>query len=85
MIVESLNQNYILCSQLLIYLRLQALLLLQNLILLATEPSVSHAEASQSVIDFWYYSCPSNQINIDQNVELTDLILEVKELWVIHP
>ena len=52
--------------------------------MLATELSVPHADASQPVLDFWYYSCPSNQINIDLNIELTDLILEVKELEVIH-
>ena len=38
---------------------------------------------SQS-FEFWYYSCPTIQMNIDLNIERTDLILEMKELQVIH-
>ena len=46
----------------------------------STEPSVPHAEASQSVLEFWYCSCPTIQLNVDLNIELTNLRLEVKQV-----
>ena len=72
MTFEFVKQKYILCSQLLKLLRIEALLLWQNLNLLVTEPSVFHAEASQSVLDFWYYSINTRRTNIEKSIDITD-------------
>ena len=45
------------------------LLLWQNLTLFVAEPSVTHAQASHSVLDFRYYSLITTQINIELNIE----------------
>ena len=71
-LLSSQTKPQILCSQLLKYVRMYALLLWQNLILLATEPSVPCAEASLSVLNFWYYSLITTQINIELSIELTN-------------
>ena len=40
--------------------------------MLATESSVAHAEASQSVLDLWYYILITTQINIESGIDITD-------------
>ena len=72
MTFKSLKQNYILCSQLLKYLSNPSFIALAEPESVSTESSLPHAEVSQSVLDFWYYSCPTIQSNIKTSIAITD-------------